>query len=185
MFDIVVDPAARALRGAKAKTNFAPPPCYDDLRGFKSGTHLSGPTNQPTNTRAKAPRRSASTAPRRSVDNKGKPSSRGSKKSTIKAKVRVSDEVRTTEFMTHPPKKGVPLQSAMSTKSGKAVELDLKLGFCSPKSCSSWESTQESTATYQSPECSNSFPPVSGLYTSGYCTFSPDSPPLSCYNPWR
>ena len=89
---------------------------------------------------------------------------------------RVSNEVRTSEFMTHPPKKGVPLQSAMSQLPGRSLELDLKLGFCSPRSCSSFESTQESTATYQSPECS--FP---GLYTS-YSAFSPDSPH---YNPWR
>ncbi|KAG0631615.1 hypothetical protein M758_1G266800 [Ceratodon purpureus] len=187
------DSAARALRGAKAKTNFAPPPRYDDLRGFKAGAPLlvsqaNTCTTQPI-TRAKTTRRATCTAPR--SDSKGKSSSRGAKGNTTKAMVRVSNEVRTSEFMTHPPKKGVPLQSAMTqvgrkpdcgTSSGRSLELDLKLGFCSPKSCSSFESTQESTATYQSPE--SSFPPVSGLYTS-YSLISPDSPPLSCYNPWR
>jgi hypothetical protein len=91
--------------------------------------------------------------------------------------------MRTSEFMTHPPKKGVSLlhpaaptstqhrqQAAAAATVGvnnNTLELDLKLGFCSPKSCSSLESTQESTATYQSPDqCS-------------IPSFSSDSPPLS------
>lgn len=189
---IAVVPAARSLRGAKAKTNFAPPPCHDTFRspGYNAATaHVSVPQanacTQPTTTGGKTSRRTCTSRAPRKPDSTRK-ITRGAKSSGAKAKVRLSDEVRTTEFMTHPPKKGVPLQSAMMaqlgrrTDSGWSLELDLKLGFCSPgQSCSSFESTQESTATYQSPD--SSFLP--GVTYQSFSAFSPDSPPLSYCHP--
>lgn len=192
------DSAARALRGSKAKTNFAPP-CSDDLRGKIESTvcnQLSICRSQLTS-RAQAVRRTNPAPQRRSYGSTVPSYSKeckGSKLSSAKGVIRVSDEVRTSEFMTHPPKKGVLLQSAMlsqnqahallgrdcsGSSAGRSLELDLKLGFgLSPKSCSSLESTQESTVTYQSSECS--FPSVSELYSSS--SFSPGSPsPLSSH----
>ncbi|KAG0581281.1 hypothetical protein KC19_4G239200 [Ceratodon purpureus] len=125
------DSAARALRGAKAKTNFTCP-LNNELRGAEvSNLSPKSATSRFKNTMRNI---SSSTTQRRSdiinYSATGK-STRGSKLTKFPA-VRVSDEVRTLQFMTHPPKKGVPLQSTMTllqNRTDSSVKLDLQLGF--------------------------------------------------------
>ena len=200
------DAAARKLRGAKARTNFCLPNCSSspfpttctgtssplhvpghnpgNLIRSSSATKVSKPSTSFTQRRSAAGGGDITTSPLAAAAGKG--SRGGSKSATATVLPRLTDDMRTSEFMTHPPKKGVSLlQPAAPTSTqhrqqaaaaaaaatvgvnNNTLELDLKLGFCSPKSCSSLESTQESTATYQSPDqCS-------------IPSFSSDSPPLS------
>lgn len=196
------DAAARKLRGAKARTNFClpncsssplPTTCIGSSSPLYAPGHIPGNIIRSPSTRVSKP--SASLTQRRSASSAagggyrttsllaaaGKGSRGGSKSVTATVLPRLTDDMRTSEFMTHPPQKGVTLlqpaaptstqhrQQAAATAgvNNNTLELDLKLGFCSPKSCSSLESTQESTATYQSPDqCS-------------IPSFSSDSPPLS------
>lgn len=197
------DAAARKLRGAKARTNFCLPNCSSSpfpttCTGSSSPLHVPGhiPGNIIRSSSTKVSKPSTQFTQRRSASSAagggdittsplaaaGKGSRGGSKSATATVLPRLTDDMRTSEFMTHPPKKGVSLlqpaaptstqhrqQAAAATVgvNNNTLELDLKLGFCSPKSCSSLESTQESTATYQSPDqCS-------------IPSFSSDSPPLS------
>lgn len=205
------DAAARKLRGAKARTNFTLPNCSSSPLPA-CATTASRIDLPAVSTRSRSHRKatggittkssSASTVGlehRLSTARERRP--RGPKSAATALSARLSDDMRTSEFMTHPPKKGVLLQLPLPPKpaaagqanktvdchgtSSSRLELDLKLGFCSPKSCSSLESTQESTATYQSPvlsDCSLQFTTSRLLRNTTPGFSSPD--PLSCY-PWR
>ena len=204
------DAAARKLRGAKARTNFTLPNCSSsplpacaatasriDLPAVSTRSRSHRKVTGVSTTKSSA----ASTVGlehRLTTARERRP--RGPKSAATALSARLSDDMRTSEFMTHPPKKGVLLQLPLPPKpaagqanntvdchgtSNSRLELDLKLGFCSPKSCSSLESTQESTATYQSPvlsDCSLQFTTSRLLRNSTPGFSSPD--PLSCY-PWR
>ena len=186
------DAAARKLRGAKARTNFSLPSCSLPSPTCSPHLELSTVSAGPNSRLSRlSTLRGASMSQRGS----GLASSlqdkvpRVGKMRTASNLPRLSDDMRTSEFLTHPPRKGVPLQLlpvpaefVPSERGSVLPELDLKLGFCSPKSCSSLESTQESTATYQSSD--GSLPSSSGLHATN-SGFSSDSPPLSTPCPWR
>ena len=202
------DAAARKLRGAKARTNFTLPNCSSSPLPAATPSRIDLPavSNRSRSHRKVSgviTKKSSSTSTvglehRLSTARERRP--RGPKSAATALSARLSDDMRTSEFMTHPPKKGVLLQLPLPPKpaagqannavdchgtSSSRLELDLKLGFCSPKSCSSLESTQESTATYQSPVLSDSSLQftTSRLFRNSTPGFSsPD--PLSCY-PWR
>jgi len=99
---------------------------------------------------------------------------------------------RVAEFMSHPPMKGVPILQGLGPKecsrhdcAAPVPELDLNLDFRSNRqSCSSLESTHESTpsAFQYSPEHSV-ISTTSGLQYSS-SGFSSDSPTLSS-SPWQ
>lgn len=195
------DAAARKLRGAKARTNFTLPNCSSSPIPACAAT--TSRTDLPAaSTRSRSHRKVAGVITTKSpsagtvglehhLPTARERRPRGPKSAATVLSARLSDDMRTSEFMTHPPKKGVLLQLPLPPKpaagqaTGSRLELDLKLGFCSPKSCSSLESTQESTATYQSPvlsDCSLQFTTSRLLRNSTHGFSSPD--PLSCY-PWR
>ena len=207
------DAAARKLRGAKARTNFTLPNCSSSPLPACATTASRIDLPAAVSTRSRSHRKatgvittkssSVGLEHRLSTARERRP--RGPKSAAATAlSARLSDDKRTSEFMTHPPKKGVLLQLPLPPKpaaaaaagqannavdchgtSSSRLELDLKLGFCSPKSCSSLESTQESTATYQSPvlsDCSLQFTTSRLLRNTTPGFSSPD--PLSCY-PWR
>lgn len=175
--------AARALRGAKAKTNFG----VDS--GAKSQANMAQLSNYSSAMPTAHLSRWTSSAKTSSVSH---PNCRSTGSATVLQVGVDNKNMRASEFMSHPPMKGVPiLQLQMPTPlpkdytsrvdkgAGKVPEL--KLGFRgSPKSsCSSLESTQE---FQYSPE--HSVLSTSGLLHSSSTGFSSDSPSLTS-SPWQ
>ncbi|XP_024398378.1 uncharacterized protein [Physcomitrium patens] len=172
------DSAARALRGAKAKTNFGV-----DHSGSKSHIHNAFPSY------SRAERTSTSSSPQhRSLRlSSSLPLNQYSSGIATVLSVNIGNQTRrASEVLSNSQPAAVLIRAEIqeSVPENCAMTMlpnaDPKLDFCSPRSCSSRESTQESTATYQSPEHSDFFS-TSGFYSG----FSSDLTPIPMSSSWQ
>lgn len=181
--------AARALRGAKAKTNF----------GVDSGPKAASPMT----TSSSLPMAYLPWTSSRFSSAAFHPTRTSTGSATVlHVNLGTESKSRASEFMSHPPMKGVPILQVMQAGLGPKEcnirhdggtaaisplpELDLNLGFrrSSPQSCSSLESTQESTpSTFQFSPDHSVISATSGLQYSSP-GFSSDSPTLTS-SPWQ
>lgn len=145
------DAAARRLRGAKARTNFELPATLLSPPPAESPDLLPGETMH-----ARASRLLL------------KPGFSLSRSTSANSKHAQPTPADAAKFHAQATEETKPASNTSPMPSGQAVvcqgsngmsELDLSNGYGSPKSCSSLDSTQESSATYNPSEAGTHFPP--------------------------
>lgn len=144
------DAAARRLRGAKARTNFELPASSCTL-STESPDLLPGESIHDRATRLSL-----------------KPVSSHSRSTAANPRPNLVEEAEYHAHVVEEIKPGLnPLPISLSI--GGTTKLDLTLGHVSPKSCSSLDSTQESSATYNSSETGIiQLPPFRLFHTSRF-----------------
>lgn len=168
------DAAARRLRGAKARTNFElPSSCSRPPSEFPN--LLPGESLH-----ARAVRLSLKPI---------SPLSCSTIANANQARLNHVEELSkcqavSEERLNAPPISSGQLAARNQTRSNGMLELDLTLGICSPRSCSSLDSTLESSATYNSDETALHLQASSRLFLTSRFSTVDSQPPSSNYSTW-